>query len=597
MAAQDVIDTVVTELNKAFLEGDVAGVAQLFTENGFWRDLLAFTWNLKTVQGPESIADMLTGCLPHVSPVSFTRATESVPAIVEGVDEAILSVETRLGRGSGHIRVRDGKIVTLLTTLNELKGHEEPQGQSRSLGAEHGIRRDRKTWHEKLQSEADALGYKIQPFCLVIGGGQGGIALGARLRQLNVPTIVIDRHERPGDNWRSRYKSLCLHDPVWYDHLPYIPFPENWPVFSPKEKIADWLEMYTKIMEVNYWASTECVSALFNEHTEDWTVTLRRKGEEVVVKPKHIVLATGLAGKPRVPVFAGQEQFRGEVHHSSQHPGPDNYTGKRVVVIGANNSAHDICAALWEAGADVTMVQRSSTHIVKSGQSVGIGDCALYSQDAVDRGITTQKADLLDASVPFAMLPDLETPVWNKIREQEKAYYDRLKDVGFELDFGDDGSGTLLKYYRKASGYYIDVGASELIMNGDIKLVSGKNVARFNEHGLVMEGGSELAADLVVLATGYHSMNGWVADLISKEVADKVGKVWGYGSATKGDPGPLEGELRNMWKPTQQAGLWLQGGNLHQTRYYSQFLALQLKARFEGIETPVYQLQPVHHTT
>jgi putative flavoprotein involved in K+ transport len=61
-----------------------------------------------------------------------------------------------------------------------------------------------------------------------------------------VPTIIIEKNDRPGDSWRKRYKSLCLHDPVWYDHLPYLPFPDHWPVFSPKDKIGDWLEMYTK---------------------------------------------------------------------------------------------------------------------------------------------------------------------------------------------------------------------------------------------------------------------------------------------------------------------------------------------------------------
>jgi putative flavoprotein involved in K+ transport len=100
-----------------------------------------------------------------------------------------------------------------------------------------------------------------------------------------------------------------------------------------------------------------------------------------------------------------------------------------------------------------------------------------------------------------------------------------------------------------------------------------------------------------VLATGYGSMNGWAAQLISPEVADKVGKVWGLGSDTAKDPGPWEGEARNMWKPTQQEGLWFQGGNLHQSRHYSQFLSLQLKARMEGIPTPVYGLAEVHHVS
>jgi putative flavoprotein involved in K+ transport len=107
--------------------------------------------------------------------------------------------------------------------------------------------------------------------------------------------------------------------------------------------------------------------------------------------------------------------------------------------------------------------------------------------------------------------------------------------------------------------------------------------------------GETLPADLVVFATGYGSMNGWAARLISQEVADRVGKCWGLGSNTTYDPGPWEGELRNMWKPTQQPGLWFHGGNLAQARHYSRYLALQLKARMEGIPTPVYSLPKVNH--
>ena len=118
--------------------------------------------------------------------------------------------------------------------------------------------KNRRTWKEEREQEAAELGTSTQPYCLIVGGGQGGIALGARLRQLGVPTIIVDKHARPGDAWRKRYKSLCLHDPVWYDHLPYIDFPKNWPVFSPKDKIGDWLEMYAKVMELNYWGSTTC---------------------------------------------------------------------------------------------------------------------------------------------------------------------------------------------------------------------------------------------------------------------------------------------------------------------------------------------------
>jgi putative flavoprotein involved in K+ transport len=265
-----------------------------------------------------------------------------------------------------------------------------------------------------------------------------------------------------------------------------------------------------------------------------------------------------------------------------------------VVVIGSNNSAHDICAALWETGVDVTMVQRSPTHIVRSQTLMEIGLGALYSEEAVAAGVTTEKADMIFASLPYRILHEFQIPLYDQMRERDKDFYDRLEAVGFQLDWGEDNSGLFMKYLRRGSGYYIDVGASELVASGDIKLKVGQ-VARLTADAVVMEDGTRLPADVVVYATGYASMNGHAADLISQEVADKVGKVWGLGSDTKKDPGPWEGEQRNMWKPTQQDALWFHGGNLHQSRHYSLYLALQLKARFEGIDTPVYGLQQVHH--
>ncbi|PLU83359.1 FAD-dependent oxidoreductase, partial [Sinorhizobium medicae] len=417
----------------------------------------------------------------------------------------------------------------------------------------------------------------------------------ARLRQLGVPAIIIEKNERPGDSWRKRYKSLCLHDPVWYDHLPYIPFPENWPVFAPKDKIGDWLEMYTKVMELNYWSSTTCKSARYDDVTKEWTVVVERDGEEVVLRPKQLVLATGMSGKPNVPKLRGQDIFKGEQQHSSQHPGPDAYREKRVVVIGSNNSAHDICAALWEGGADVTMVQRSSTHIVRSDtlMEIGLGD--LYSERALAAGMTTRKADLIFASLPYRIMHEFQIPLYEKMRERDAKFYADLEKAGFMLDWGADGSGLFMKYLRRGSGYYIDVGACDLVIDGSIKLKSGSDVSHLTEDSVVLKDGTVLPADLVVYATGYGSMNGWAADLISREVADKVGKVWGLGSDTPKDPGPWEGEQRNMWKPTQQEALWFHGGNLHQSRHYSQYLSLQLKARCEGISTPVYGLQERHH--
>jgi len=410
-----------------------------------------------------------------------------------------------------------------------------------------------------------------------------------------VPTIILEKNPKPGDSWRNRYKSLCLHDPVWYDHLPYIPFPDNWPIFSPKDKLGDWLEMYTKAMELNYWGSTECTSASYNKQTGEWTVEVNRDGEKLTLRPKQLVLATGMSGVPNMPDIPGMETFKGEQQHSSQHPGGEAYKGKKVVVLGANNSAHDICCALWENDADVTMVQRSSTHIIKSDTLMELVLGGLYSEEAVQNGITTNMADMTFASIPFRIMPDFHIPVYEQVAERDADFYERLKKADFMLDFGEDGSGLFMKYLRRGSGYYIDVGASELVADGEIKLKSGVTIERVNPESVTLSDGTELPANLIVYATGYGSMNGWAAKIISQEVADKVGKCWGMGSGTTKDPGPWEGELRNMWKPTHQPGLWFHGGNLHQSRHYSRYLSLQLKARMEGIDTPIYGMEEVHH--
>ncbi len=587
------VDQWLSRFDEALTQGDPAAASELFLDDSYWRDLVAFTWNLKTVEGPPGVRDLLEHTLAATRPSGWTTTEE--PAEADGVIEAWLAFETAVGRCSGHLRLKEGKAWTLLTALEGLKGHEEPLRHARPKGVHHGADRDRETWLEARRREDAELGYEIQPEVLIIGGGQGGIALGARLRQLGVPAIIVERNARPGDSWRRRYKSLCLHDPVWYDHLPYIKFPDNWPVFAPKDKIGDWLEMYTRVMELNYWGSTEARSARYDDEAGEWHVVVERDGAELTLRPKQLVMATGISGIPNTPGFPGREVFAGEQHHSSEHPGPDAYAGKTAVVVGSNNSAHDICAALWEHGADVTMVQRTSTCIIRSDSLMEIGLGALYSQDAVDAGVTTEKADTIFASLPYRIMHEFQIPLYDQIRERDADFYRRLEEAGFVLDFGEDDSGLFMKYLRRGSGYYIDVGASELVADGRVKLQTGQ-VARLTEHAVVMEDGTELPADLVVYATGYSSMNGRLVDLMSQEMADKIGKVWGVGSDTIKDPGPWEGEQRNMWKPTQQEALWFHGGNLHQSRYYSQFLALQLKARAEGIDTPVYALQDVHHT-
>jgi putative flavoprotein involved in K+ transport len=535
----------------ALQRGDLDAAAALFEPEGFWRDLVAFTWNIRTAEGRAAIKAMLAATLAGARPLKFTH---------QGGEW--FSFETAAGRGIGHLRLRGKQAWTLLTTLQELKGFEE-----------------RRETGEAEPPKA--------PYVLIIGGGQGGIALAARLKRLGVPAAVVEKNARAGDSWRKRYASLCLHDPVWYDHLPYLPFPEHWPVFTPKDRMGDWLEMYARVMQIDYRASTECMKAI--PEGDEWEVHLMRDGEPLTLRPTHLVLATGMSGFPHVPQIPGSETFTGTALHSSKFEGGAAWKGKHAVVVGSGTSAHDICQDLHVHGAaEVTMIQRAPTIVVRSESLMELAWGPLYSEQAVARGISTAIADLTVASVPFKVLPELQRPIYKQIRERDAELYDGLQKAGFQYTFGEDGSGIHALYLRRGAGYYIETGASKMIIEGKIKLKAGVSAERFNRKSISFTDGSEIPANLVVFATGYGSMSEWARELISPEVADKVGAVWGLGSDTKADPGPWVGELRNMWKPTAQPNLWFHGGNLMQSRHYSLYLALQLKARFEGLPTPVY---------
>ncbi len=540
------------QFGTALGRGDMRTASALFEPGGFWRDLVAFTWNIRTCEGRGEIEAMLAARLAEVKPANFSLSNP----------DGWFTFETAAGRGVGHLRLRDERCWTLLTTLQELRGFEEKR---------------------EAQSSPPAK----EPYVVIVGGGQGGIALAARLKRLDVPAIVLEKNERAGDSWRKRYASLCLHDPVWYDHMPYLPFPEHWPVFTPKDRMGDWLEAYVKVMDLNYWASSPCVRASYEG--DSWEVETVRHGRPVTLRPKHLVLATGMSGFPSVPAIPGIGKFAGKVLHSSKFEGGAPYKGRHCVVVGSGTSAHDICQDLHQQGAGaVTMVQRAPAIVVRSQSLMDLAWGPLYSEQAVARGITTALADLTVASVPFKVLPELQRPIYAEIRRRDADLYAGLDKVGFQYTFGEDGSGIHALYLRRGAGYYIETGASKMIIEGRIRLRSGVSVAHLNERSVALTDGTELPADLVVLATGYGSMNEWARELISPEVADKVGKVWGLGSDTKADPGPWVGELRNMWKPTAQPNLWFHGGNLMQSRHYSLYLALQLKARMESIPVTPY---------
>ena len=524
--------------------GNATDIARLFAPDGFWRDYLPFGWTLQTLEGQQEIGAFgaRTGPSAALRDVLFEGDREAI--------EGFFRFAVASGTGRGYLRMRGGVCETLFTQLDDLL--DTPSGKTNS----------------------------DLPFVLVVGGGQGGLALGAQLNDLGVPYLIVDKHPRVGDQWRSRYDSLVLHDPVWYDHLPFKPFPDGWPIFTPKDQMGDWLEAYADELDLNIWTNSALVSAKFDETSQTWATQIKQNEELLNLNPTHIVMALGLSGFPNLPDFEGRDLFAGPQMHSSAFKLSEGYSGKDVVIIGANNSAHDIAADLVSIGARPTLLQRSSSLVVRQDDYCERVLGPLYSAQAVANGITTEKADILQASVPLRLLEQRHKTIWDEIRSEQSDYYGRLSEAGFKLDFAEDGTGLGMKYRRTASGYYIDVGAAEMVMDGRIKVCSGQGVTHLSEQAVHLEDGKTLSADVVVYATGYGDMRDWVAALIDNETAESVGPCWGYGSGTKGDPGPWIGELRNMWVETAQTGLWFTGGNLSQARYFSRFLALQLAKRF-----------------
>ena len=550
----------------------------LFCQDSHWRDVLALSWNIQTINGADGILSELKALARSAAPRGFAidpdrRAPRKV--IRAGTDciETIFKFDTRVGRGSGILRLiadtaddNKFKAWTLLTELGELKGFEEQLGAERPRGNAYSRDFRGPNWLDLRKASSAYADH--DPTVLVIGGGQSGLSIAARLKQLNVDTLIVDREKRIGDNWRKRYHALTLHNQVQVNHLPYMHFPPNWPTYIPKDKLANWFESYVETMELNFWTETEFEGGSYDEKEGRWTVTLRRAdGSQRTMHPRHVVLATGVSGIPSVPEISGLKDFAGKVMHSSQYDDGENWKGKRAIVIGTGNSGHDIAQDLHSSGADVTMVQRSSTLVVSIEPSAQL----VYTP--YNEG-TLEDNDLIATSMPLQVARKSHALTAEKSKELDKDLLDGLARAGFKLDFGEDNTGWQFKYLTRGGGYYFNVGCSDLIVKGDIALKQFADIDRFAAAGAQMKDGTTVAADLVVLATGYKRQEELVKKLFGDDVEQRVGTIWGFGDGQ---------ELRNMYTRTGQPGLWLIAGGLAQCRIGSKHLALQIKAIEEGL--------------
>jgi cation diffusion facilitator CzcD-associated flavoprotein CzcO len=568
-------------LGAAMEAADDAAFAALFAEGGYWKDMLAFTWSRKTFSGARAIRSAFAQRAGATGAHRFRLAKgRSEPRVARRSGQNVLEVwfdfETLVGSGAGFARLLCNpadpcrpKILLLLTTLQEIKGFKPQTGANRPTGEKYSKIESTENWKQHRDRERSF--EDREPDVIIMGGGHSGLMLAARLRQMGVEALVIEKAKRVGDNWRRRYNNLTLHNEIEGNHFPYLPFPETWPVWLPKDMIAGWLEAYADFLELNVWTETELKSATYDGASKTWNATVARPDGSVrTLTCKHMVAAVGVSGgAPKRPKMPGLAAFKGTVLHSGEFGSGKSFSGKRAIVVGTGNSGHDIAQDLHVSGAEsVSIMQRGATCVLSLEPSAKIS-YSIYRD-----GLSVEDVDLKVAAIPYDMLVESYKWITKKTNRLDAALIEGLNAAGFRTHVGADETGFQLLYLRGAGGYYIDVGCSQLIVQGKIPVIRAEDMDQFVADGLRMKDGRVIPCDLVVLATGFQNMQESIRTMFGDEIADRVGRIWGFDE---------DENMRNIWKRTDQEGFWVMGGSILEARLNSRFLALEIKATLDGI--------------
>lgn len=558
---------------------DATALADCFVEDVHWRDLAGLRWRVGKVRGCAQVVDALIGTVDSHAPSSWRLSAEHpapqrTSALGTDVVEAFLEFGTRDGSGDGVVRLvagADGRYRAwlLFTRLRSL------DGAGRQLTSEFGRRygfepaSPRETWKE--HRDRTTRFENSDPEVLVVGGGHSGVIAATHLGNLGVATLLIERFPRLGDVWRRRYQSLALHFPTLICTFPFLPFPDTFPDYLSKDQLADWIELYAKAMEVTAWTSTELTSAGYDPEARRWEARVVRDEREHVLRPRHLVMATGFIGNiPRMPQLDGLDRFAGTVVHSAHYSSGRDYADQDVLIIGAGTSAHDIALDLVRWGARPTMVQRSPISIIR-----------LETLDTALRSVYRSAADIpladlrAAANVVFPPASEFHALATARNLELDADLIARLQRAGFRVDM-DPASGWQIKAWRGGSGYYIDVGASEAVADGRIRVIQADEVARIVEDGIERVDGTMVGYQAIVCATGFHNSIVDIAKIFGDDVARGLGDIHILNDSA-------DGEWSNAWTPTTQEGLWFMSAGPPQTRAYAPTLALQVWAHLHGL--------------
>ncbi|KAJ7479282.1 FAD/NAD-P-binding domain-containing protein [Mycena latifolia] len=569
----EIASTWLTQFSGFLTSADAAGTATCFHGHGYLRDILVFTWSNRTLQGHAKITGYLEGTLgaATITDVKLDERTHLTPTFMPMAGSVVsgFTFETAVGHGQGYFFLNpapsgEWKALSVFMTLADIRGYEE-SGPEVGVYGGHTLAWEDVDRERRLKIEED-------PYVLIIGGGQTGLNMGARFRQMNIPAIIIEWTARVGDIWRQRYPTLTLHSVRAQHTMLYQSYPTNWPLFTSRDKLANWLEQYAESEDLVVWKNSQALpTPKYDPESKRWTVVIDRAGQHVTIHPAHIVVAAGTLGAPWYPPMKETERFKGIITHTGHYQGGARFAGKRVVVVGAGNSAADICQDLSFHGASsVTMVQRSSTCVMAVGNAQAAQE--RFWPENVPTDIADFKVNALPNLLVKQILRSQEAAGW----EAEKETHKGLKEAGFKLNMGPEGAGAYLLMFEKFGGFFLDVGCAALIRDGKVKIKQGVESVSYTEDSIVFTDGSSLPADVVIYATSYQSIREDLRPLFTDAVIDQTSPLWGLDE---------EGELKGCYRSSGYPGLWFAAGNFPISRFFSKQLALEIKAIELGLYT------------
>jgi len=312
---------------------------------------------------------------------------------------------------------------------------------------------------------------------LIVGAGPAGLAVAGRLSKANEAFEVLEQSNQIAHRWHHHYDRLHLHTVKELSHLPFKPFPKDYPTYVPRQSLVDYYELYAQ--EFN-------IQPHFNKSVQKISQAEGRYhvscADGSVYTAENVILASGINREKHEPLFENQDNYQGTITHSRAYKNHDVYKGQSVLVVGMGNTGAELALDLVEGGANPSIAVR--------------GEISLVPRDVNGRPVQTTSKLL--AKFPFGMGDWIGAQI-------QKIIFGDLSKHGIRIR--KEYPAVVLRETGKTP--VIDIGTVKHIKNGNITVYPG--IDRFTEDGVQFVDGRTAPFDHVVLATGYKAN---VLDLI-----------------------------------------------------------------------------------